>query len=117
MKKLQKSGPDYQVFYFHFLSDSSINVKLVSGMDASIIIDGTEYCPGKQGINIVSLDFVNFKYSKGLVLQPEKFANYLHDNHFGSLKKWDPAFLVTQGDCTLFPDQGKALYFNFNQEF
>ena len=91
---------------FHCFLDNCIDVKLSSGMDASIIIDGTEYCPGKQGINIVSLDFVNFKYSKGLVLKPEKFDVYLQKTQCESLKKWDPVFLVTQGDCTLNVNNG-----------
>lgn len=82
-------------------------MKLSSGMDASIIIDGTEHCPGKQGVNTVSLDFVNFKYSKGLVLQPEKLDVWLEKTHSESLEKWDPIFLVTQGDCTLNANNGR----------
>ena len=80
-------------------------------MDGSVIIDGTEYCPGKQGINVVSLDFVNFKYLKGTVLQPENFEKYLVENHSISTDRWDPMFIVTQGECTL-GDKGK-LYFAF----
>lgn len=81
--------------------DSVIEVQMQAGMDGSIIIDGTEYCPGKQGINLVSLDFINFKYSKGLVLQPGSFEKHMLDNHVHSTKKWDPLFVVTQGECTL----------------
>ena len=93
--------------------DTALDVKLTAGMDGSVIVDGTEYCPGKQGINIVSLDFINFKYSKGLVVQPEKFKHYLKDSEQHTSKKWDPIFLVTQGDCTLRKNPGRFSLYAF----
>ena len=75
-------------------------MKLTCGLESSIIIDGKEHCPGKQGINLVSLDFINYKYSKGQVIQPSELEVYLTEN-MDSIKKSDSLFIVTQGDCTV----------------
>lgn len=95
---------------FYCISEEVIDVKLSAGLDGSIIIDGTEYCPGKQGINIVSLDFIRYKYSKGKVLQPDQLEKYMVENYIDTLKKWDPVFIVTQGDCTVRSDGQGDLY-------
>ncbi|XP_047128177.1 uncharacterized protein LOC100208776 [Hydra vulgaris] len=85
--------------------DLSLNVKLTCGLESSIVINEKEYCPGKQGINLISLDFLNYKYSKGLVIQPSELEAYLNAN-MDSLKKSDSLFIVTQGDCTVLEQGG-----------
>jgi len=84
-------------------SEAVIKVELVSGLEGSIKIDGTEYCPGKQGVNLVSLDFINYKYSRGKVIQPEELEEFVN-NHMTSWKKSDPVFVVTQGDCSVLQE-------------
>ena len=90
----------YVTFCFSMLIDAVIDVSLASGIEASIIIDGTEHCPGKQGINLVSLDFINYKYSKGKVIQPSELQAFV-STHFESMKESDPVFVATQGDCII----------------
>lgn len=86
--------------------ENKMEVSLASGLEGSIIIDGTEHCPGKQGINLVTLDFMKFKYSKGLVVQPHDFLG--HVSNCTELLKSGPLFAVTQGDCTV-SKQGEKL--------
>lgn len=98
----------HHISQYFIIIEERIDVRLSAGLDGSIIIDGTEYCPGKQGINIVSLDFIRYKYSKGKVLQPHKLEDYMVENYIDTLKKWDPVFIVTQGDCTVVNDETGA---------
>ena len=42
-----------------------MQVDLKSGLDSNIRIDGKEHSPMKHGINLVTVDFLNFKIGKG----------------------------------------------------
>ena len=88
----------------------------MAGTEGSIIIDGTEHCPGKQGVNLISLDFVNYKYSKGRVIRPEELQAFVA-SHFESWKKSDPVFVVTQGDCTVLFEGSVCILTLFFRKF
>lgn len=80
--------------------DATMKVKLVSGLEGSIVIDGTEFCPGKQGINAVVFDFINYQFQRGKVINPAGLLNFFEKPEFTIS---DSVFFVTQGDCTV-PD-------------
>ena len=83
--------------------DASLQLLLKSGVDSSIKIDGKEYCPTKQGVNMVTINFLDFKISKGRAFSLS--SSLAAVNLLAELKKHRKSELViltTQGDMSEF---------------
>ena len=50
------------------------------------MIDGTEHCPGKQGINLVVFDIINFHFQKGRVIDTNELLGFF-ENQVGLKSK------------------------------
>ena len=86
--------------------DATMDVHLLSGLEGSIIVDGTEHCPGKQGINVVVFDFINYQFNKGKVIDPSELVDFFGKPEFTIS---DSVFFVTQGDCAISQADGNVM--------
>ena len=87
----------------HLFSDASLQLYVRSGLESNIKIDGKEYCPMKHGVNMVTINFLDFKISKGRAFNLCSTLDAV--NFLAELKKHrknELIVLTTQGDLSGF---------------